>query len=336
MAETEGQEQPRRSFDWNLLHTFMVIVQEGSITRAAERLLYRQPTVSNALRRLEEQLGKRLADRGPGRFELTEHGSVLYRECQEICGSIGRLRQLLDDDGRRAHRPPHHPHGQPCGLPAPGRDPRRVPCPPPQGEPGYRYRHVEPRDRLSTGQASHPRRLPGPREAPAAGLPVALPGTLRLLLRAAPSPVPPPGLSLEDLGGENFVSFRTDQLTDALRPVAMLRAQLPEQGPTVGTSSNLEEVRRMIVAGSRHRPAAHPRGGARGPRRASLAPASLRGSAGGGHLRGHQPPRHPGPRRAAVPGRTHRPLGGGAARAAGVAWEPADRTVSSECLSWDG
>jgi len=87
----------RRGFDWNLLHTFMVIMQEGSITRAADRLLLSQPTVSNALKRLEEQLGRRLIERGRGQFEPTEHGAALYRECQDICGTIGRLHQVMAD-----------------------------------------------------------------------------------------------------------------------------------------------------------------------------------------------------------------------------------------------
>ena len=97
MAADDPTDRARRGFDWNLLHTFVAIVQEGSITRAADRLRLRQPTVSNALRRLEEQLGHRLIERGRGRFEPTEHGAVLYRECQDICGTIGRLQQAMED-----------------------------------------------------------------------------------------------------------------------------------------------------------------------------------------------------------------------------------------------
>src|SRR5690606_39150101 len=56
-------------------------------------------------------------------------------------------------------------------------------------------------------------------------------------------------LSLADLRGETSVSFKTDRLTDALRPVALLRAQAQLENRVVGVSSSLEEVRRMIVAG---------------------------------------------------------------------------------------
>ena len=35
-----------RTLDWNLLRTFVVIVDEGGITAAARRLLLRQPSVT--------------------------------------------------------------------------------------------------------------------------------------------------------------------------------------------------------------------------------------------------------------------------------------------------
>jgi hypothetical protein len=51
------------NLDWNLLRTFVVIVEEGGITAAATRLLRRQPTLSAALGRLESQIGSRLIKR---------------------------------------------------------------------------------------------------------------------------------------------------------------------------------------------------------------------------------------------------------------------------------
>jgi DNA-binding MarR family transcriptional regulator len=80
-----------RRLDWNLLRTFVVLVEAQGITRAAERLGLQQPTVSNALRRLEETLGRRLIDRSPGTFELTEAGgcSIARRSTSTArsCGS---------------------------------------------------------------------------------------------------------------------------------------------------------------------------------------------------------------------------------------------------------
>lgn len=78
--------------DWNLLRTFMVIVQERSVTLAADRLAVTQPTISAALRRLEERLGCRLIERGGSSgFRVTRSGEILYREAVEIYGTIARL-----------------------------------------------------------------------------------------------------------------------------------------------------------------------------------------------------------------------------------------------------
>lgn len=52
--------------DWNLLRTYLVIGQEGSMSRAAARLHITQSAVSQALKRLEEQLDCVLIVRGAG------------------------------------------------------------------------------------------------------------------------------------------------------------------------------------------------------------------------------------------------------------------------------
>ncbi|MET4608683.1 DNA-binding transcriptional LysR family regulator [Bradyrhizobium sp. JR4.1] len=81
--------------DWNLLRTFTVIVEQGGVTRAAEFMSLSQPTVSSALKRLEETTESRLLDRRPGHFALTPAGETLYRESLMIFGSIGRLPGLI-------------------------------------------------------------------------------------------------------------------------------------------------------------------------------------------------------------------------------------------------
>ena len=83
--------------DWNLIRTFLVIVEEKGITAAANSLSLKQPTVSNALRRLEQRLAKRLVARAPGKFEVTPAGQLLYNEALEIFGSISRLSILIRD-----------------------------------------------------------------------------------------------------------------------------------------------------------------------------------------------------------------------------------------------
>lgn len=87
--------------NWNLLRTFLVIAEERSITRASERLLLRQPSVSAALRRLEETVGYQLITRDSRRFALTREGEILYRECDEIyrriSGVPGKLAESAGD-----------------------------------------------------------------------------------------------------------------------------------------------------------------------------------------------------------------------------------------------
>ncbi|WP_346433056.1 substrate-binding domain-containing protein [Breoghania sp.] len=56
-------------------------------------------------------------------------------------------------------------------------------------------------------------------------------------------------LTKADLAGQAAVSFVTDRLEDALRSVTLMRADADLIDRVVGTSANLKEVRRMIIAG---------------------------------------------------------------------------------------
>lgn len=241
--------QSRRRFDWNLLHTYMVIANKGSITGAAAELQLQQPTVSNALKRLETQLDTRLIDRRPGHFELTPQGKALFQECREICGTIGRVDQLLADTQQQldGHL--------------------RL----------YTASHVvfPPLDQALTAfHASHPQVTLNIDVDTSADVMQAVLGktaALGLCLVSEPHPrlyyqrlfreyfgffcgpshplFGHDNLSLQDLCGASFVSFDTDHMSDALRTVAQLRARLKMPARVVGTSASLEEVRRMISAG---------------------------------------------------------------------------------------
>ena len=81
----------------NLLRSFYIISEERSLTRAATRLNMTQPSVSQALQRLEEQLGCQLVFRDSRRFELTLPGQRIYEECVEIFRSVERIGVLTRD-----------------------------------------------------------------------------------------------------------------------------------------------------------------------------------------------------------------------------------------------
>ncbi|WP_293577025.1 LysR family transcriptional regulator [Phaeobacter sp.] len=85
-----------RNLDWNLLYTFMVVVQNESMTKAAEELLRSQPAVSLAIKRLEESTGKPLLTRKGNRLGVTPAGQALYERASEIYSTISRLPLTFD------------------------------------------------------------------------------------------------------------------------------------------------------------------------------------------------------------------------------------------------
>lgn len=86
-----------RKINWNLLHMFVVVAEQQSLSRAADVLGRGQPAVSAALKKLEGRLDCKLALRGPTNFALTPAGEVLYREAREIANGIDRISLLIAD-----------------------------------------------------------------------------------------------------------------------------------------------------------------------------------------------------------------------------------------------
>ncbi len=84
-----------RRIDLDLLRTFVTVAEAGSLTRAGERLLLSQPTMSLQLKRLEDGLGRRLLERSARGVSLTADGEVLLsyaRRIQQLADeALGRL-----------------------------------------------------------------------------------------------------------------------------------------------------------------------------------------------------------------------------------------------------
>ncbi|AIT82269.1 LysR family transcriptional regulator [Novosphingobium pentaromativorans] len=70
--------------DWNLLRLFVEIVRAGGIGAAARRLSKQQPTISAALKRLEEHAGAQLLLRSTSGIELTLAGKALLLICEDM------------------------------------------------------------------------------------------------------------------------------------------------------------------------------------------------------------------------------------------------------------
>ena len=222
-----------RDLDWSLLRVFLALAEGGSVTAAATRLGLKQPSVSQALKRLEDRAGHRLFDRGPGGFSLTAQGLALRPEAEaagEVAGEVTLalashvVSPILDEALRRFHRA--HPRAMLSIEVLPSR---------------------EALARLARGQASLAICLMSD-PIPALESQVFYREFFGLFCGPDHPLFGRAGLRLGDLAGHAAVSFQTDRMGDALAAVTRLRARAGLTGP-VGQSTHLEEVRRMIVAG---------------------------------------------------------------------------------------
>ncbi len=235
--------------DWNLLRTFLAVVQERGVSRAAERLHLTQPAVSLALKRLEDSLGCTLVERGAGRFRVTEAGELVYREAVAIYGNIARLGVAVRDTEPEVV-------GNVRLLLASRIQSQffdRV-----LGE--FHRQHPQVSFRIDV-MMSRDIQQGLLQKTATAGLclmrqPVAgierepfIRQTYRIYCGAGHPLFGRQNLSAADLRHENFVSFTSDQLGGALSPLALFRAQEGFEGQVVGVTGSLDEVRRMVRCG---------------------------------------------------------------------------------------
>jgi DNA-binding transcriptional LysR family regulator len=83
------------------LQVFQAVAAERSFSRAAARLHRTQPAVSQAIRRLEDELGERLFDRSSKNGRLTEAGTILLDYAERLTrlkneaeGAVRELQEL--------------------------------------------------------------------------------------------------------------------------------------------------------------------------------------------------------------------------------------------------
>lgn len=235
--------------DWNLLRTFRMIGQEGSISRAAARLHLTQPAVSQALRRLEEQLGCTLVKRRGPRFVLTAAGEEVLHIAADIYGNVSRLGAALEsaDDtvaGKvRILTISRVQSGWYDEFLA-----------------GFHQRYPRVELEIDVMRSSD---VISSLLQKTATLGLALcrieqPRLERRVLLAQRYAFfcgrrhPLFGrkdLTLADLQSENVVSFTSDQLGGSLSPLTVFRDQQGFTGRIVASSPSLEEIRRLIGAG---------------------------------------------------------------------------------------
>jgi DNA-binding transcriptional LysR family regulator len=89
---------PPPPFDFDLLRTFVAVVDNGSFTKAGERIGRTQSTVSLQIKKLEESLKRPLFERGGRDLQVTADGETLL-------GYARQLLQLADEARARLLEP---------------------------------------------------------------------------------------------------------------------------------------------------------------------------------------------------------------------------------------
>ncbi len=79
------------------LEIFTAVVDTGSFSKAAERLLLTQSAISQHINDLEISLGTRLFDRGPRGVTLTDTGVTLHTYTQQILHLIAEAQNAVTD-----------------------------------------------------------------------------------------------------------------------------------------------------------------------------------------------------------------------------------------------
>ena len=236
------------NLDWNLLRTFMVVVDEGGITPAAHFLGLKQPTISAALKRLEDITGRKLVNRSPKHFSVTPWGRVLYAEASGIFGVVAQLPDLMDGleeevTGQISIAVASHvvsSHFDAVLERFNTRYPRV----------SYTISTMDSADVIARLQQNRVTFGVCLFQQKPAGL------EARVLYREFFGLFCGPphrlfgreNIDAAELANEDTVSFQTDEPDGPLSGVARLRGRLGMRSDPKGLSSNLPEVRRMIVA----------------------------------------------------------------------------------------
>ncbi|MGR5066182.1 LysR family transcriptional regulator [Photobacterium sp. DNB22_13_2] len=81
--------------DLRLLRFFVAVYEEKNITLAAERCFVSQPSISNAIKQLEDELNTILFERHKKGVNLTDEAHYLYPLAVRLLGDVNRLPSLF-------------------------------------------------------------------------------------------------------------------------------------------------------------------------------------------------------------------------------------------------
>lgn len=245
-AVEAGQEA---DLNWNLLRTFYMIAREKGITKAANRMGLSQPSVSNALQKLEMQLGCQLVFRDSRHFELTMRGDKIYQECRDIFQSAERISMLVRDSSEEERGLVRY-HVV-SNLVSPMLDEM------------LRLYHQRNPSVMFQSEIQNSQTIVRSIQQGRLGIGFCLLAKpllnlssirlfreeFRLFCGSEHHLFGQKNVSIRDIQREPFISFACATEGMGLEPMSMLREGLRLGNRINGMSTNMEEVRRMIVAG---------------------------------------------------------------------------------------
>ncbi|MCQ4637540.1 LysR family transcriptional regulator [Anaerovorax odorimutans] len=79
------------------LQTFKTIIEEGSFSRAAEKLSYTQSTITFQVQQLEQELSAPLFEKIGRRMVLTKAGEKLIPYVDEVLSSVDKMKNFTED-----------------------------------------------------------------------------------------------------------------------------------------------------------------------------------------------------------------------------------------------
>ncbi|MFK4874580.1 LysR substrate-binding domain-containing protein [Novosphingobium sp. ZW T3_23] len=97
----EQDDHPR--IDLRVLRQFVAVAEELHFTRAADRLGMSQPPLTAAVRRLEQEVGAVLIERGRKTIRLTSAGAVLLLEAKRLLGAASDALSATRDAANGKH-----------------------------------------------------------------------------------------------------------------------------------------------------------------------------------------------------------------------------------------
>ncbi len=85
----------------NLLKYFYVVVIEGNITKAAEKLFVTQPAITRSIKELEDQFNSKLLERSQKGVVPTQEGLILFNHLKNVFKEIDTAQNIIESNNNR-------------------------------------------------------------------------------------------------------------------------------------------------------------------------------------------------------------------------------------------